>query len=97
MIVRYKVKPDRAAENQRYIEAVFNELTTTAPAGLTYASFKLDDGVTFVHVATIASESENPLFQTAAFKAFVAEVEDRCAELPVTEMLHEVGSYRSSP
>ena len=34
LIVQYKVKPDRAAENQQLIKAVFEELNRTNPAGL---------------------------------------------------------------
>lgn len=98
MMVRYKVKRDRAAENERYIAAVFKELKTAAPAGLHYASFKLDDGVTFVHIASIESESgENPLTKTGAFKSFVADIEERCEEQPVTVVLHEVGAYAFHP
>jgi hypothetical protein len=93
-MVKYTVKQGRAAENQRYIEDVFEELKATVPAGLHYASFKLDDGVTFVHVASIDTESgENPLFQSAAFTSFLADIEDRCEVQPVTQALHEVGSY----
>jgi hypothetical protein len=94
IMVRYKVKPDKAGENERYIKAVFEELHKTAPAGLRYASFKLGDGVSFVHIAFVdAAEGGNPLTQTAAFKAFAAGVKDRCEEPPVTSELTEVGSY----
>jgi hypothetical protein len=92
VMVRYKVKADRAAENQRYVEAVFRELATTAPAGLHYATFKQPDGLTFVHVASIETP-ENPLQKTAAFQAFTEHIEDRCDEPPVTTVLEEVGSY----
>ena len=50
-MVRYKVKADRAAENESYITAVFEQLKREAPSGISYASFKLADGVSFVHVA----------------------------------------------
>ncbi|MDT5048085.1 MAG: hypothetical protein QOG75_3973, partial [Mycobacterium sp.] len=49
-VVRYKTKPERAEENQALVEAVFVELAQTAPEGLTYTSYRLADGVTFVHV-----------------------------------------------
>jgi hypothetical protein len=35
-VVRYRVKPDRADENQRLIEAVFAELAEREPEGFTY-------------------------------------------------------------
>ena len=95
VLVRYKVKADRAEENQRLIESVFEELKQAGPDGLRYASFKLDDGVSFVHIASIeASDGSNPLAQTAAFKDFQAAIKDRCEEAPVAVDLNEVGSYR---
>lgn len=98
VMVRYKVKRDRAAENERYIAEVFKELKATAPAGLHYASFKLDDGVSFVHIATIDADSgENPLLKSAAFKSFVADIEDRCEMQPVTSVLSPVGDYAFHP
>lgn len=44
VLVRYKVKPGRAAENRSYIEKVFQELKANGPDGIRYASFILDDG-----------------------------------------------------
>ena len=51
VMVRYKVKPERAAENEELVRAVYDELHRTEPAGLRYATFQLDDGVSFVHLA----------------------------------------------
>ena len=51
VMVRYKVKPDRVAENEALVRAVYEELAATEPAGLRYATFRLEDGVTFVHLA----------------------------------------------
>jgi hypothetical protein len=92
-MVRYKVKAGREQENQRYVEAVFDELARTKPAGLRYATFKLKDGVSFVRVASIES-AENPLQQSPAFKAFSVGVEERCVDAPVLVEMTEVGSYR---
>jgi hypothetical protein len=38
MMVRYKVKPDRVAENERSIVSVFEQLNRAQPIGLRYAS-----------------------------------------------------------
>jgi hypothetical protein len=93
-MARYKVKADRAEENVRLVEAVYAQLARERPAGLRYATFRLDDGVSFVHIASYESESGNgPLTELAAFQAFVANVGERCEEQPVTAELHEVGSY----
>ena len=95
VMVKYKVKPERAAENERYIKAVFAQLERDRPAGLRYASFKLDDGLGFVHIASIeTSDGSNPLTALEPFKAFAAQIQDRCDEPPVTTTLNEIGSYR---
>ena len=93
VMVRYQVKPDRAAENEALVRAVYEELAATAPTGLRYATYRLQDGVSFVHLATVEGE-HNPLAETAAFARFQADVGDRCEEPPVVTELHEVGSYR---
>jgi len=49
MLIRYKAKPDRADENERLIEAVFEELHAKAPDGVRYAALRLADG-SFVHL-----------------------------------------------
>jgi hypothetical protein len=93
-MVRYRVKPDRAAENERAIVKVFEQLAREQPDGLRYASFKLDDGVTFVHVALDEEvQGASTLGELSEFKAFTAGVLDRCEEAPVVTKLTVVGSY----
>ena len=94
VMVTYKVKSDRAAENERLIREVFAQLDREKPAGLRYASFKQADGVRFVHVASIeTTDGTNPLVALAAFKEFSDRIKDRCEEPPVTAELTEVGAY----
>ena len=93
VIVRYKVKPECAQENKVLIRDVFAELAETRPDGLHYASFVAQDGVTFYHVAKVTTEN-NPLPETASFKAFQANLKDRCVEPPTPVQLEEVGSFR---
>jgi hypothetical protein len=94
VMVRYKVKAERAAENERYVGEVFAQLERERPPGVRYATFKADDGVSFVHLASIdAPEGVNPLTELSAFKAFTAGVKERCEEPPVTTRLNRVGSY----
>jgi quinol monooxygenase YgiN len=95
VMVRYKVKPDQAARNQELVRAVYEELHRANPAGLRYATFQLDDGVTFVHVASTESEDgTNPLSAVEAFKRFQEDIDDRCEERPVVTRLNQIGSYR---
>ena len=94
VMVRYKVKAEKAAENENYITRVFEQLKAEQPAGLHYASFKLEDGVSFVHISALEGAGEsNPLGELAAFKAFTAQIKERCEELPVVVELKQVGSY----
>ena len=95
VMVRYKVKADRAGENERWIRKVFEELRHETPPGLIYASFKLDDGLSFVHIASIETDDgNNPLSQSEAFRAFQEGIHDRCEEQPVAVELTEIGAYR---
>lgn len=93
-MVRYKVKPEQAAQNEVLVKQVYEELRQTAPAGIHYATFVQEDGVSFVHVASIeADDGQNPLMQVASFRAFQREIDDRCEEPPSPMKVREVGSY----
>jgi len=94
-VVRYQAKADRADENQRLIEAVFAQLEEQQPHGFTYKVFRLEDGVSFVHVV-IEHDVENPdsLQAVPAFQSFVAGVTDRCDVAPVAMGATVVGGYR---
>jgi hypothetical protein len=95
VMVRYKVKPDRVAENEELVRAVYDELHRIQPAGLRYATFKLDDGVSFVHLASNETQDgRNPLSDLQAFKRFQENIDDRCDEAPVVTELGEIGSFR---
>jgi hypothetical protein len=92
-MVRYKVKPDEVAENERLVRDVYAELAERQPEGFRYATFKLDDGVSFVHFA-LQEAAENPLFTVGAFQRFQEKIGERCDEPPVVVQLEEVGSFR---
>ena len=94
-IVQYRVKPDRADENQRLIEAVFADLEARKPKGFTYQSFRLEDGVSFVHVS-VEDETvtdRDSLADVPAFKAFVADIADRCELPPAARGATILGSH----
>jgi hypothetical protein len=93
-VVRYTTRPDRADENQTLVEKVFGELAEQRPDGLRYATFRLEDGVTFVHVAEVSTaDGANPLAATTAFGAFQEEIGDRCEDGPLVMGAQVVGSY----
>jgi hypothetical protein len=96
-VVRYKTKPERAEENQALVEAVFVELAQTAPEGLTYTSYRLADGVTFVHVASIqTTDGDNPLTAIASFRTFVQDIAERCVEAPIAMEATTIGAYTAT-
>ena len=74
---------------------MFAELDKHQPEGFTYKVFRLDDGVSFIHIM-IEHDVDHPesLQDVAAFQAFVAEVDDRCDFAPVAMGATIVGGYR---
>ena len=96
-VIQYRTRPECADENERLIRAVFAELADSKPEGLRYASFRRDDGVSFLHIAVLDDGEVNPLLQSAAFGEFVSDIGSRCAEAPVTTDASVVGSYRLVP
>jgi hypothetical protein len=96
-MVRYKVKPEFAAHNEELVRRVYEEIHQVAPEGIRYATFALEDGVSFVHVAAFEQDNgTNPLMEIAAFRAFQENIGDRCDEPPQPVTLREIGSYRVS-
>lgn len=92
-LIRYRTKPDQAAANEELVRAVFAELHDTKPDGLNYATFKLADRVTFLHLVQ-TERDPSPLVAVKAFGEFQAGAADRYDQLPVREQLTEIGSYR---
>ena len=92
VMVRYRVHSDRVLENEELVRAVYEELAASKPSGLRYATFKLPDGVTFVHVAQ--HDQPNPLSTISAFQRFQEGIGDRCDEPPSVTELTAIGSYR---
>jgi hypothetical protein len=92
VIVRYRTRPDSAEENARLVADVFTSLATAEPDGFRYTTYRLADGVTFVHVAHLAG-TENPLATLPAFAAFQRELAARCVEPPTPSDATVVGSY----
>jgi hypothetical protein len=92
VMVRYRVKPDQAARNEELVRAVYDELHRTQPAGLRYATFRMQDGLTFLHLAETDDEL-NPLSELAAFQQFQEGIRSRCDEPPIATELHEIGSF----
>ena len=94
LLVRYKVKADRVAENENLVKEVYKQLYENSIDGFHYTTIKLEDGVSFIHIAFVDSDEANTAFnQLAAFKNFQANIKDRCEELPAVNQITLIGSY----
>ena|SRR5689334_20021736 len=92
VVVQYRTRPGAAEENQRLVEQVYAQLARENPGGLRYATFRLADGVTFIHLS-ISEGEVNPLTQLSTFAEFQREIGERCVELPRLLGASLVGSY----
>lgn len=93
IMVRYKTQAAYADANQAAIEGVFEALRASAPDGIRYASYRLPDGASFLHIATVVTPAANPLVALPAFQEFQARLEGRCVEAPVVTELSPIGAY----
>ncbi|PSL44328.1 hypothetical protein CLV51_106194 [Chitinophaga niastensis] len=93
VLVRYKVKADKVTENETLVKEVYKQLNENKIDGFHYCTFKLGDGVSFVHIAFADTEEANTAFSNLpAFKNFQANIKDRCEELPVASPVTIIGS-----
>lgn len=96
ILARYKVKKGMVEANEELIKRVYKELNYTKPEAFSYATYKLDDGLTFIHIALNKSDGKSPLSDLAAFKKFQESIEERCEEPPVVSHLEVIGSFAMS-
>ncbi len=95
LIIRYRTRPESAEENSRLVRAVFASLAELEPNDFAYTTYRLADGVSFVHVARL-DDAENPLVTLPAFAEFQRDLAERCVEQPTPSAATVVGSYGSS-
>jgi len=91
-VIRYQTKIESADENAQLIAAFFAELAEGKVTGIRYEALRLDDGVTFVHIATLDGEN-NPLMSSPAFAAFQSGLGGRLEEGPYPATATVVGSH----
>jgi hypothetical protein len=92
-LVRYKTKPEKADENERLIEKVFQELHAKSPEGMRYLALRLGDG-TFVHLKVGTGEGVDPIHGLAAFRSFRSGIRERCVGPPEAGDAIILGNYR---
>jgi hypothetical protein len=91
-LIRYRTLPGQAALNAGLIRAVYAELHSSEPEGLRYATFRLADQVTFVHLVQ-TEHDPSPLLAVKAFAEFQSGIAGRVDQPPVREEITEIGSY----
>jgi hypothetical protein len=80
-LVRYRVRPGQAEENEALARAVFRELEGEAPQGVAYALFR--DGEDFLHLfVNLKADDSTPVTELASFKAYVKDIDSRCETPP---------------
>jgi hypothetical protein len=92
-VVRYTTRPEAADENEKLIKAVFTQLAEQQPEGLRYAAIRLEDGVSFIHVAVL-EDDDNPLTALPAFGEFLSAINERCTDGPAPVNGTVIGAYR---
>ncbi|HEY7296113.1 MAG TPA: hypothetical protein VH916_13800 [Dehalococcoidia bacterium] len=72
VVVRSRVTPEEAAHHDERAPQLFAELGRTAPSGIHWAMYALEDGVTFIDVATTETMDggRSRLWKIEAFRAF---------------------------
>jgi hypothetical protein len=85
---------EAAAENQRRVEGVFDELANTKPASVSYIVLRLADN-SFLHVSfhNHGDDEPNPIATTAAFAHFQEDHADRRAGGVDQQTATLVGAY----
>ena len=96
MMVRYKTLAEHAETNAHLVHTVFDELRAKKPDGIRYATFRLADSVTFIHVATHVHDPSR-LTSLPAFQAFQTNIKQHYAEPPVVTELSPLDSYGLPP
>src|SRR5215472_19334313 len=91
---RYTVQASYAAQNQKHISRVVEELRALRRTDIRYSVFVEDDGKTFVHLLFCANEeAEQVFFRLASQQAFQAALASSHFEVPPTmTTLHLIGA-----
>ena len=93
VMVTYKVKADRVEENEELVRGVYAGLAAAGAPEVHYATFRKEDGQSFVHVAFFATpENQAVLSNLPAFQEFQRDLGDRCELPPNPEPLTAIGA-----
>lgn len=95
VLIRYTVRPDEVSENTRLLKAFIDELRSTTPAALTYETYLMEDGLTFVHFVD-SNTGPAPFRDLATYRHHRDSVAARCTSPPEMITLTEIGTYSGS-
>lgn len=94
VLIRYKLKEGQVAANMASLTSVYDELTANDPGGLRWATFQLDNEVSFVSLVEFEGEPGAAAHhRLESFQRHRAALEGWCEEPPVVQVLHQVGAY----
>src|SRR5438105_1642730 len=95
LVTRYAMRSTEGAdENQRRVEAVFDELASAKPDNVSYIVLRLADD-SFVHISfhDHGDDEVNPIASTAAFAHFQQDHSDRREGAVNQQLATLVGAY----
>lgn len=92
MMIRYKVKQDQVGRHLELLDAAYRELESTRPDGFRWATFRLEDGLSFVDFVA-GEDLPGPLPRLESFRRYRADLDERCDERVASELC-EVGAFR---
>lgn len=94
MVRSKKDQAGNAADAEAAIRRVFSAIEQAQPAGVRYASSRLEDGVTFVALLELEGGVDNPLSALPAFVEFQEDLKNWVSGPPTLEQMTVIGSYR---
>lgn len=94
-MLQYTLNAEQVAKHEELLRDAFAGLEGDRPPGLRYSTFKLADGVSFVHLISHDKAGHGPLPRIEALRDAHAGIRERCVEPPVRTELSEIGEYRS--
>lgn len=92
VLIRYTARPSEVSENTQLLKAFIDELRSTTPAELTYETYLMEDGLTFVHIVD-SNTGPAPFRDLATYRNHRDTVTSRCTSPPEMIALSEIGTY----
>ena len=92
VLIRYTVRPGEVRENIRLLAAFFEELRSINPPNLSYETYVMEDGLTFVNIVDSATGA-SAFRDLASYRRHRDTVAARCSSPPEMVALTEIGSY----